>query len=256
MRLDKFLSDMNRGTRKELKEKIKKGSVTVNGQACSDPGQAVTDTDEIVFDGKIVKYYKYEYYMMNKPWGVITATEDHRQKTVLDILGSDRRKDLFPVGRLDKDTVGLLLITNDGKLSHRLLSPKKHVDKEYYALIDGKITEKEIAAFKKGVRIEDDFTALPAELELLTYRNKAVENDFLCLRKSKAPKSDLQDGVSEIRVTIREGKFHQIKKMFHACGKEVIWLKRIRMGKLVLDSDLKEGEYRRLTEKESALLEQ
>ena len=255
MRLDKFLSDMNQGTRKELKEKIKKGSVTVNGHTCSDPGQQVAETDQIIFDGKRITYYRYEYYMMNKPWGIITATEDRRQKTVMDLLGDDRRKDLFPVGRLDKDTVGLLILTNDGQLSHRLLSPKKHIDKEYYARIAGKITEKEIAAFKKGIYIEENFTALPAELELISYRQEAVESDFACLKKSGAPQTGLQDGVSEIRVTVREGKFHQIKKMFHACGKEVIYLKRIRMGHLTLDENLKEGEYRRLEEKELSLLQ-
>lgn len=133
MRLDKFLSDMNMGTRTELKRDIRKGAVQVNGEKITDPGFMVNENDEIIFAGEPVPYFRYEYYMLNKPAGVITATEDRYQKTVLDFFGERRRKDLSPVGRLDKDTVGLLLVTNDGGFHHRLLSPKKHIDKEYYA---------------------------------------------------------------------------------------------------------------------------
>ena len=217
MRLDKFLADMNQGTRKELKQLIRKGLVTVDGVTVKDPGTAVTKTSDIVLAGIPVVYNEYEYYMMNKPRGVITATEDARQETVLDLMAGEHRKDISPVGRLDKDTVGLLLITNDGQLNHQLLSPKHHVDKEYLARVSGKVTENDVKAFARGLFI---------------------------------------DGVTEITVVIQEGKYHQIKKMFHAIGKEVIYLQRIRMGSLELDPNLQEGQYRKLTDEEIRLLKQ
>ena len=243
----------------------------------------VNENDEIIFAGEPVPYFRYEYYMLNKPAGVVTATEDRYQKTVLDFFGERRRKDLSPVGRLDKDTVGLLLVTNDGGFHHRLLSPKKHIDKEYYARIDGRVDEADREKFEKGIYVDEIFTALPAKLMIDGYRENALESDFMDLANSRAPKSALENGVSEIRVVVQEGKdlgdftsmpakleiigdceakvivqegkFHQIKRMFHALGKEVIYLKRIRIGSIVLDPTLEEGTYRRLTAGEIAALE-
>lgn len=227
MRLDKYLADMGVGTRKEVKNYIRKGLVTVNEQTVKSPELKINESDTVSYNGSLVGYVEKEYYMLNKPAGVISATEDFRQQTVIDLIETKKRKDLFPVGRLDKDTEGLLLITNDGELAHRLLSPKKHVGKVYYAKISGKVTEKDVAAFRDGVRIEEDFTALPAHLRIL----------------------DSAD-ISEIEVEIYEGKFHQIKRMFEAVGKEVIYLKRLSMGPLLLDADLQTGDYRPLTKDE------
>ena len=256
MRLDKFLADMNQGTRKELKQLIRKGLVTVDGVTVKDPGTAVTKTSDIVLAEIPVVYNEYEYYMMNKPRGVITATEDARQETVLDLMAGEHRKDISPVGRLDKDTVGLLLITNDGQLNHQLLSPKHHVDKEYLARVSGKVTENDVKAFARGLFIEEGFRALPAQLKIQAYREIPAEADFRDLAMSNAPGQDLPDGVTEITVVIQEGKYHQIKKMFHAIGKEVIYLQRIRMGSLELDPNLQEGQYRKLTDEEIRLLKQ
>ena len=228
MRLDKLLADMNLGTRKDLKQEIRRGDVLVNGAPVKDPGFSVDGSEEILWKGKRVRYAAYEYYLLNKPAGVISASEDPKQETVLDLLGADRRRDLFPVGRLDKDTVGLLLITNDGDLAHQLLSPKKHVDKTYYALVAGRVTQEDVDAFREGFDVDESLHSLPARLEIL---------------------SD-----SEVKVTIREGKFHQIKRMFQARGMEVLYLKRLSMGPLSLDPDLPEGSFRTLTEEELAAL--
>lgn len=228
MRLDKLLADMNLGTRKELKQEIRKGAVLVNGTPVKDPGLSVDGTEEILWKGKPVRFTAYEYYLLNKPAGVISASEDSKQTTVLDLLGQDRRRDLFPVGRLDKDTVGLLLISNDGDLAHRLLSPKKHVDKTYYARVAGRVTDEDVAAFREGFDVDESLHSLPARLEILSVTEKN----------------------SEVHVTIREGKFHQIKRMFSARGMEVLYLKRLTMGPLTLDPDLPEGSFRPLTEEE------
>lgn len=236
MRLDKFLADLQVGTRKEIKLLVRKGLVTVDGSVVRDPGTSVTGDEEIICDGELMEYQENVYYMMNKPAGVITATEDSRQETVLDLLPERRRKDLFPVGRLDKDTRGLLLITNDGQLAHRLLSPKHHVDKIYEAWIDGLVTRIDVDKFARGIELED-FTTLPAKLEILqTFVSQTDHNK------------------SYVRVTIKEGKFHQIKRMFEAEHKKVTSLRRISMGPLKLDSDLKEGEFRPLTEDEISAL--
>lgn len=229
-RLDRYLSDMNLGTRKELKAAIRKGGVLVDGVPVTNPGQNISEDAAVVFRGKPVEYHQFEYWMMNKPAGVLTATEDRKQKTVLDLLDARRRKDLFPVGRLDKDTTGLLLLTNDGKLSHRLLAPKSHVDKVYLVLARGILTERDVRAFAEGIRMDEDLTALPAKLEILD--------------------TDPAAGTTHARVTIREGKFHQVKKMIAACGREVLSLQRVAMGPLVLDPDLPEGASRKLTEPE------
>ena len=227
MRLDKYLADMNAGTRSELKRDIRKGLVTVSGSVVKDPGRNVEPlTDTVCYRGRKIEYETYVYYMLNKPAGLISATEDKRMKTVIDLLPEERRRDLFPVGRLDRDTEGLLLITNDGELAHRLLSPKRHVDKKYYARIRSAVTREDVLAFARGISLED-FTCMPADLTIIK-----------------------SDEISEITVIIREGKFHQIKRMFEAVGKEVVYLKRLEMGSLILDEELAPGEFRRLTEEE------
>lgn len=231
IRLDKYLADMGVGTRQEVKKCIRQGRVALDGEIIKKPEQKVDEnTQTVQVDGRTVGYATYEYYMLNKPAGVISATEDRKQTTVVDLIETKKRKDLFPVGRLDKDTVGLLLITNDGELAHRLLSPKKHVDKRYYARVEGIITAEDQEAFARGVNIgseEEPEITMPAELEILT-----------------------SDTISEIRLTIREGKFHQVKRMFEAVGKQVIFLKRETMGTLVLDETLAPGAYRPLTDEE------
>ena len=231
IRLDKYLADMSIGTRQEVKKYIRQGRVKINEDVIRKPEYKIReDKDEVTFDGAPVAYETFEYYMLNKPAGVISATEDKRDKTVLDLIKEKKRKDLFPVGRLDKDTEGLLLITNDGALAHRLLSPKKHVDKCYYAKISGAVTEDDVRAFKEGINIgtqEEPEWTMPADLQIL-------ENGTF----------------SRIRLTIREGKFHQVKRMFLAVGKEVVYLKRERIGALVLDEELAPGEYRKLTDSE------
>ena len=230
IRLDKYLADMGKGTRSEVKKAISKGLVRVNNEIVKKPETKLdTDSDHVLFDGVLVGYAQYEYYMLNKPAGVISATEDKREKTVIDLITEKKRKDLFPVGRLDRDTEGLLLISNDGELAHRLLSPSKHVDKVYYAKIDGKVTIEDVEAFQQGVDIGEEKLTRPAKLRIL--------------------KSGTQ---SEIELTICEGKFHQVKRMFQAVGKEVVYLKRLQMGTLILDESLKPGEYRELTEQEIA----
>ena len=231
MRLDKYLSEMGAGTRSELKKAIRAGRVAVNGNVVKDASIHVREDDEVRLDGEPVAYEEYVYYMLHKPAGVISATEDKRQQTVLDLIDERQRKGLFPVGRLDRDTEGLLLITNDGELAHRLLAPKKHVDKIYFARLDGPVSEAERKLFAEGLRIDEMFTALPADLEIL-------------------------DPPSEVRVTIREGKFHQVKRMFETVGREVLYLKRLSMGPLLLDECLPIGAYRRLTSEElSAIME-
>lgn len=225
IRLDKYLADMGAGTRSEVKKAIRSGRVTVDGETAKKPELKVdADIQEVLYDGKLIRYEEKAYYMLHKPAGVVSATRDNKEKTVLDLIEGQKRKDLFPVGRLDKDTEGLLLITNDGDLSHRLLSPSKHVDKVYYAKIDGKVTEEDILAFEKGVDIGDDTLTKPAHLEIL----KSAEE-------------------SEIRLTIQEGRFHQVKRMFEAVDKKVVYLKRLSMGSLVLDETLEKGAYRPLT---------
>ena len=227
MRLDKYLADMNVGTRSELKKDIRKGLVTVAGTVVKDPGKNVEPLkDEVFYRGRKIEYETFVYYMLNKPAGVISATDDKRMQTVIDLLPEERRRHLFPVGRLDKDTEGLLLITNDGELAHRLLSPKYHVDKKYFARIRGAVTSEDAEAFARGISLED-FTCMPADLVI-----------------------ERSDEISEVMVTIREGKFHQIKRMFEALDKEVIYLKRLEMGSLILDEELVPGEFRRLTEEE------
>lgn len=228
LRLDKYLSDMGVGTRSELKTWIRKGRVVLNGEICNKPETKVdVELDEILFDDQRIKYAEFVYYMLHKPAGVVSATIDNVNETVLDLIDDRQGKELFPVGRLDKDTEGLLLITNDGNLAHQLLSPKNHVDKIYFARVNGRVTTKDAKVFEQGVDIGEEKMTMPAKLNIL-----------------KA------DETSEIELTIQEGKFHQVKRMFEAVDKEVIYLKRISMGGLVLDQSLKPGEYRELTKEE------
>jgi len=232
MRLDKFLAETGVGSRKEAKQLLKKGLVTVNGQVIKEAKTQVDEVqDIIVFSGEELTYQEYYYYMLHKPQGVISATEDKWDQTVVDLLkDEDYREDLFPVGRLDKDTEGLLLLTNDGQLAHQLLSPKKHVDKEYFAIVQGIVTTNDIRQFTTGFALTNKELVKPSEL-MIDSVNEEEEQ-------------------SEIRLIIQEGKFHQVKRMFEAVGKKVIYLKRLRMGNLWLDEELELGEYRALTEKE------
>ena len=231
MRLDKYLVTCAVGSRTEVKNFLKAGRVTVNGKKeKSAKLQINEETDEICFDGQKLDYEEFVYYMMNKPQGVISATEDPKHKTVLDLLDDlARSKEVFPVGRLDIDTYGLLLLTNDGKLAHALLSPKRHVDKTYLAQINGVMTDTDIETFAQGIPLKD-FTCQPAKLEILSVDTEKEE--------------------SLVRVTIAEGKFHQVKRMVAYCGKEVVDLQRLTMGTLTLDENLKRGEWRRLTKEE------
>ena len=227
MRLDKFLCEMGVGTRSEVKAYLIKGQVTVNGEIIKKPEVKIDENkDDICFQGQLLIYEAVQYFLLNKPAGCVTATKDNLSETVMSFLPYNRRDDLFPVGRLDKDTEGLLLITNDGQLAHELLSPRKHVDKTYFAVIDGEVREEHKQLFFEGLDIGDEDLTMPAKLKIL----KSGE-------------------VSEIELTIQEGRFHQVKRMFEAIGKKVTYLKRISMGPLVL-GDLKPGEVRSLTDSE------
>ena len=221
MRLDQFLVKSDIGSRSEVKKLVKAGRVCVGDAVVRDPSVHIDEnTDTVTLDGAAVVYEKFRYYMLNKPAGYVSATQDGQCATVIDLLDGVSKKDLFPVGRLDKDTEGLLLITNDGKLSHELLSPSHHVDKKYYVCTDRMIGAEEKKAFEKGLDIGDDKPTLPAKIE-------ETDNGYI--------------------VTIREGRFHQIKRMFSALGAEVTFLKRLSMGGLVLDESLLPGQFRPLT---------
>ncbi|MBY2477290.1 rRNA pseudouridine synthase [Clostridioides difficile] len=234
-RIDKILSNLGYGSRSEIKKYCKQGSVVVNGSEVSNPGTQVdTENDEILFNGEEVVYREYIYLMMNKPDGYISATTDKYDPTVLDLIDiSYLAFEPFPVGRLDKDTEGLLVLTNDGKLSHRVLSPKKHVPKTYYAKIDGVVTEEDVEDFVEGVVLDDGYKTMPSQLNILK-----------------------SDDESEIELTIHEGKFHQVKRMFESVGKKVVYLKRLSMGNLKLDESLELGEYRELTDEEVKMIEE
>lgn len=235
LRLDKFLADTGCGTRSRVKELVKQGRVCVNDSIVKKADIKIdTQKDKVSFDGKVLIYMEFEYYMLNKPAGVVSATVDARDKTVVELIENNKRRDLFPVGRLDKDTEGLLIITNDGKLSNNLLTPGKHVDKTYYSKVEGNVTEDTVREFREGLDIGDDRLTAPARLTVLSKCN----------------------GISEVEITITEGRYHQIKRMFEALGMKVLYLKRLSMGKLQLDVALKPGEYRRLTEDELKLLKE
>ena len=228
-RLDKFLCDSLNITRKEAKEAVKKGKVTINGEVVKKPECKLdADDDQVEFEHQPVIFEQFHYLMLHKPQGVVSATKDNHDKTVIDLIHEDFKDKLFPVGRLDKDTEGLLLLTDDGMLAHELLSPKKHVDKVYFAKVAGRFTEEEIKRFREGLDIGNGEKAKEAFLEIL----KAEEDQ------------------SEVFITITEGKFHQVKRMVKAVGSEVLYLKRLSMGSLRLDENLEIGTYRRLSEEE------
>ena len=237
MRLDKLISHCGYGSRKEVKEILKKENVEVNGKRVKDGKFNVNESsDNVTLNGEVLEYQKYFYYMLHKPEGVISATEDNLHKTVLDLLTrEDYRDDLFPVGRLDKDTTGLLILTNDGQLSHNLLSPKKHVSKCYHALIEGIVTKEDVAKFKEGLIISGDEECMPGYLTIVSV--------------------DEEMNQSRIEVVISEGKYHQVKRMFEAVGKKVLTLHRQSMGGLVLDENLSKGSYRKVTAEELELLQ-
>ena len=235
MRLDKFLCDMQLGSRSQVKEIIKKGLVSVNDTLVKSPDFKIDEKKDAVFYmGKELIYQGMYYYMLHKPAGVVTATKDDHEPTVMALLPDANGKDLFPVGRLDKDTEGLLLITNDGELAHNLLSPRKHVTKTYYVECSGMLTTDKIALLENGVDIGDEETTHPAKVKLIT---------------------QLDDSYT-IELTITEGRFHQVKRMIQAVGGSVTYLKRLSMGTLSLDPDLHKGSYRTLTEKELLALKQ
>lgn len=235
MRLDKLLSNMGAGSRKEVKLLLKAGAIQVDGEIVRDPKQHVdVETQQVLMYGEPVTYQKYIYLMMNKPPGVISATEDKRDETVIDLLFEDVTYfKPFPVGRLDKDTEGLLLLTNDGAFNHALMSPKKHVEKTYYAEVTGVLTQEDVEAIAAGVTLEDGYQAKPGKLVILS----TTETD------------------STLELTITEGKFHQVKRMMLALGKEVTFLKRRSIGRLELDSALALGDYRELTQEELSLFD-
>lgn len=233
LRIDKLLANQGFGSRKEVKKLLKDGSVTVNNEIVKDGKTHINPNEDLItVFGEEIVYREFIYLMMNKPAGVISATEDVRERTVVDLL---HEEDMifrpFPVGRLDKDTEGLLLLTNDGKLAHQLLSPNKNVPKTYFAVIKGMVTEGDVEQFTKGLKLDDGYITKPGKLEIL----------------KSGPYSD-------INVTITEGKFHQVKRMFAAVDKEVVFLKRISMGPLLLDEELKLGTYRELTDEELLIL--
>lgn len=229
-RLDKFLCDKKIGTRSQVKVLIQKGLVTVNDEVVKKVDVKVAETDVICCQGMVLSSEKFGYFMLNKPAGVISATEDSSQQTVLDFFKDEPYKNLYPVGRLDKDTEGLLLITNDGPLGHHLLSPKKHVPKTYYAKLAHGLSQADIDALENGLDIGEKNLTLPAKIEVIEE--------------------------TAVHITITEGKFHQVKRMFEAVSNKVLYLKRISMGSLQMDETLKLGEYRKLTAEELALLKE
>ena len=234
MRLDKFLCDCGAGTRSQVKKYIQKGEVQVNGQVCKKADHKVdAAADQIVFRGEVLEYEAFVYYMFYKPAGCVCAARDNLHRTIFDYVPMNPKGDLFAVGRLDLDTEGLLLVTNDGELSHRLLSPRRHVDKTYLAKVRGCLGSEDVQAFAGGISIGDEKDTLPAQLAVLE-----------------------SGAYSTCEVTIQEGRFHQIKRMFLALGKEVVYLKRLRMGMFVLDPELEPGTYRRLKEQELRYVEE
>lgn len=233
-RLDKVLANLGYGSRKEIKSLAKTGIIKIDGEIVKDSSYKFDPESSVIEVGEeVVRYRKYIYLMMNKPDGYISSTEDYMHETVLDLLEpEDRVFEPFPLGRLDKDTEGLLVLSNDGQLAHRILSPKKHVKKGYYAEVEGAVTEEDIEEFAEGVELEDGYITMPAKLKILE-----------------------SGEISKIELEIYEGKYHQVKRMFEAVGKRVAYLKRIYMGGLELDKSLELGEYRELTGEEIELLE-
>jgi 16S rRNA pseudouridine516 synthase len=233
-RLDKILANLGYGSRKEVKSLCKKGAVVVNGNPIKDSSEKIDAENSVIeVNGETINYRKFIYLMLNKPDGVVSATFDNYDETVIDLLDPEYQVfNPFPIGRLDKDTVGLLLITNDGDLNHKLISPKNHVDKVYYAEIDKPVDEKDVEKFKKGITLDDGYLCMPAKLDIL----------------------NCDENGAEVHVTIQEGKFHQVKRMFEAVDKNVVYLRRISFGPLPLDESLEEGQFRELSEEEIEML--
>lgn len=270
IRLDKMLGNLGYGTRSGIKALVKERAVSVNGVRAKDPGMQIDpERDEVVLNGERIEYREHVYVLLNKPAGYVSATEDVRDRTVLELLDEDTNVFMpFPVGRLDKDTEGLLLLTNDGKLAHELLSPKKHVPKTYWALVAGDVGEEERRRFREGVTLDDGYVTLPAELSVLAVARGGEEPAHpemaeAAERTARLPAlrgSELAAARSEgkplswIELTIMEGKYHQVKRMFQAVGQEVIYLRRVAMGPLRLDPALAPGEWRELSEEEVTAL--
>ncbi len=273
MRIDRFLSETGTASRSDAKKLIKAGRISVNGKVVPDPGEKIDETSDIVnLDNKPILFERFSYFMLYKPAGCVSAARDGLSDTVLDLLKGENTRDLFPVGRLDKDTEGLLLITNDGALAHELLSPKKHVDKTYLAVVDKELSPAETEAFQNGLDIGDAKPTLPAKLEyvpkIVHAPEDAISNEKLAPAKPEcipgdaailnapevsAPHNSLTiepKSSASYLVTIHEGRFHQIKRMFEALGANVTYLKRLSMGSLHLDESLTPGSYRKLTDKE------
>lgn len=285
MRLDQFLVKSNICSRSEAKKIVKKGRVCVNDIVAADSALHIDEkSDKVTFDGSPVVYEQFRYYMFNKPAGCVSATKDGLSETVIDYLQGENVTDLFPVGRLDKDTEGLLLITNDGKLAHELLSPRHHVDKKYLAVTDGMLSEADMERFRNGLDIGEEKITLPAEIcvksdeaAILSYVNQNETTIRSCVNQSEmtirscvnksemtiqsyvnqnicGSETDELKNVTVYEVVIREGRFHQVKRMFEALGRKVLYLKRISMGTLMLDESLEAGKFRRLTKEEAEAL--
>ena len=233
MRLDKYLCEAGLGTRSQVKKLLKSGVVTINGRTARKPEEKIEKSDTVAVSGKELSVSEQEYWMLHKPSGYVSATEDKRFPTVIELLPEEARKDLFPVGRLDRDTEGLLLLVNDGELAHRLLSPKHHAEKTYYVRVEGRLTEETVRAFEEGMDIGEKKKTLPAKLSILD-----------------------SGEISEAEVTLYEGKFHQVKRMFAACGLKVLYLKRISMAGILLDPSLEPGQWRALTPEECLRLKE
>ena len=245
LRLDKYLADVGVGTRSEVKKLLKQGLISVNGHTVKDPSIKVNqETDKVTFKGLELTYQEFRYYMLNKPAGCVSATKDGLSQTVIEFLKSEPTRDLFPVGRLDKDTEGLLLITSDGMLAHNLLSPKKHVDKTYIAYVDKPLDKDQINLFKTGLDIGDETPTLPAEI----YEASEQEVNYN-LEKASINKENFSYS-AVYNVVLKEGRYHQIKRMFEHFKSTVVYLKRLSMGNLQLDSKLLPGHYRPLTPEE------
>ena len=248
VRLDRFLADSGAGTRTEVKKLIQKGLVQVNGEKAKKPELKIDpETDVVEFDGEhIGARAEFVYYLLHKPAGYVSATEDTREKTVLELVPKDGRRNLFPVGRLDKDTEGLLLITDDGMLAHELLAPGKHVDKTYFVRVEGKLTVENIRNLENGVDIGEEKLTMPAKVEIVGGSWEGAGG----MQPGRVRIENLPEVYTELHLTIHEGKFHQVKRMMAAVGNPVIYLKRISMGPLILPDNLKKGECRPLTEEE------
>ncbi len=274
IRLDKFLADTGYGTRSKTKQLVRSGAVLINGEkAPSSDVKINPESDIVTVNGKTAAYEEFEYYMLNKPAGVISASTDRVEKTVVDLITEKKRRDLFPVGRLDRDTEGLLIITNDGMLANRLLAPGKHVDKVYKVIVTGRLDEEDVEAFKEGLDIGDEKLTKPAVLSIIKIAEESTNDETTIdettidetiadetiaeettVDETMAEDIMTEEITTEAEVTITEGRFHQVKRMFEARGHKVIYLKRLSMGRLKLDESLPTGEYRKLTEEEKKML--